>query len=150
MAATAVVNFVTHPGLGLGEARGTVRRVRGGFLGSAFPSLSFTSFASATPPGDSTAMPPMPPPRRARYGNYCFRATCDMHDGSGALSGKVVGYDKNVHVAEDTERACRLEAGGMRGSHACSAAELVMVMNAPLECSGQIYFVHGTSTRRLV
>lgn len=102
--------------------------------------------------GTGTALPPSKPPTLPGFGDYCFRATCRVSSG-GEDVGFAKGYDTDLSVADNTERACRLEARTMnsRGrTFTCSAAEVVMLPNAPNECSGQVFFSIGTSTKRLL
>jgi hypothetical protein len=75
-------------------------------------------------------------------------------DGAGQEVGHAKGFDTDLAVADNTERACRLEARSMRssgrGQYVCKSAEVVMLPYSKEECSGQVFFTVGTSTRRLV
>ena len=99
-----------------------------------------------------TVLPPHKPPTLPGYGDYCLRATCRViRDGQDV--GYAKGYDTDLAVADNTERACKLEARTMssRGrQYTCSAAEVVMLPNADNDCSGQVFFSVGTTTKRLL
>jgi hypothetical protein len=112
------------------------------------------AFAFRIGGGTGTSLPPYKPPSKPTFGDYCFRATCLVVDGSGQEVGTAAGYDTDLAVGDNTERACRLEARSMRssgrGQYVCRGAEVVMLPYSKEECSGQIFFTVGTSTRRLV
>lgn len=119
-ASTPGVSFITHAGLGL---------------------LAFRS---------NTALPPAPPPVVKGLGGYCLRATCRVTNAAGEEVAVTRGFDKNVSVGRDTEIACKRHVRSLRGRFACSEAEVVMLANSPLECSGQIFFTLDGNTKQLV
>jgi hypothetical protein len=104
--------------------------------------------------GTGTAVPPYKPPSKPVFGEYCFKATCRILDGAGQEVGHARGYDTELTVGDATERACKLETRSMRssgrGQYSCAGAEVVMLPNSDEQCSGQVFFTVGTSTRRLV
>lgn len=89
------------------------------------------------------------PPWRRGYGSYCLKATCDLRDGEGALVGRVMGYDRYLHVQEKVENACRIQVGGMPGVE-CGPARVTLLTDYRKHCAGEVYFVlDGTATRLL-
>ena len=110
------------------------------------PPVSFS-----TRGGLGFTMPPKPPARKKRFGGYCFRATCVVTDTVlGCPVGKAKGYDKNPSIAKDTEEVCKHHARMLGNKYTCGEAEIVMLPNLDMECSGQVFFVMDGNVKRLV
>jgi len=95
--------------------------------------------------------PPARPPWRRGYGEYCFRASCDLVGPKGAPSslGKVVGYDRYMSIAAHVENACSIQSRNHPGS-TCSTASVSLLSEHRKECSGEVwYVVDGTSKKLL-
>ena len=95
-------------------------------------------------------VPVRPPWRRGfgKYGQYCLKATCDLVE-SDETVGRVVGYDRYVSVAGDVERACSVRARDRPGT-SCSPARVALLNEYRKECSGQLFFVWGDRSTRLL
>lgn len=94
--------------------------------------------------------PPARPPWRRGYGSYCIKATCDLDDGGGGgLIGRVIGYDRYVHIQDAVERACEISARHHPGS-VCGPVRLTMLHDVRKECCGEVYFVSDPSTTRRI
>lgn len=113
------------------------------------------TFASRS--GLGISMPPRKPGVAKKYGDYCFRATCIIHDDSseplGCPIAKIKGYDKSPQVGKDTEEVCRMHLRTMDGGSAlrCGEAEVVMLPHVDnMECSGQMVFVMDGDVKRLL
>jgi len=110
------------------------------------------SFGSRS--GLGISMPPALPPNKLSYGGYCMRATCNVvKDGdepAGCPIGRVTGYDKHPGVGKDTESVCAHHARTMGSGYRCLPAEVVLLTNSDMECSGQMFFTMGSDTKRLV
>lgn len=108
----------------------------------------------ATRGGLGFTMPPSSPPLKKVFGDYCFRATCQIIDDvRGCPVGKVKGYDRTPEVGRDTEYVCGLHLRGMPpGAFSCGEAEVVMLPATPtdMECSGQMFFVMDGEVKKLV
>jgi hypothetical protein len=107
------------------------------------------------PPGLDTTKPPSKPPGLPRLGSYCFRATCDVVDEvAGCPIAAVRGYDTSPLIGAATEKACAeacREKARRGGRYACAPAQVVLLRNAPGECSGEVFWVvDERPTRRLV
>lgn len=102
----------------------------------------------ATRPGLGMASPPKKPDARKRFGDYCFRATCQVNDATGCPVGKMTGYDASPDIGARTEQFCGAHVRDM--DLVCTAAEVVMLRAGDLQCSGQIVFVTGQHVKRLV
>jgi hypothetical protein len=85
------------------------------------------------------------------FGSYCMKATAVIHhdDGSQNEWGRVVGYDTDFTITENTEIACRLHIK-RRKNLKCNAASLTLLPGTKTECSGQIYFMFDSTLKRLV
>ena len=92
--------------------------------------------------------PPARPPWRRGYGEYCFRASCELVGPSG-LEGKVIGYDRYMSIAADVENACSVQSRDHPGS-ACSVASVSLLSEYRKECSGEVYFVVDGTSRKLL
>ncbi len=108
--------------------------------------------------GLGMSAPPAKPPAPAKFGSYCFRATCEVVDeGLGCPVAKVKGYDTSPTIGEDTEYACSMHARELRRDRAdggpgiaCTPAEVVLLPKAPnMECSGQVFVVMEGEVKRL-
>ena len=91
--------------------------------------------------------PPARPPWRRGYGEYCFRASCDL-TGPEPL-GKVVGYDRYMTIAGKVENACAIESRNHPGS-TCSVASVSLMSEHRKECSGEVYYVVDGSSKKLL
>lgn len=123
---------------------------------STLPRPAFVSFSSRS--GLGISMPPGLPPTKPTFGGYCMRATCgilpaDAPEGACPIA-RVSGYDKHPGVAKDTEFVCRAHTrtmgGTMGGQYRCTPAEVVLLPNSDMECSGQMWFTMDGQTKRLV
>lgn len=99
--------------------------------------------------------PPVPPVRKKQFGDYCFRATCQVvSDGAPENAcpiARVTGYDKNPDVAKDTEFVCATHVRAYMGyGYRCMPAEVVMMPGSNLECSGEMFFIMDGKTNKLV
>ena len=92
--------------------------------------------------------PPDRPPWKPGYGDYCFRAECEIVGSREHEGARVVGYDRYATIADATEKACRLHVRGRGGS--CTPPQLVMLPQASKECGGEIYVITKGVTTRLV
>lgn len=91
--------------------------------------------------------PPARPPWRRGYGDYCWRATCELRNADGSLAARINGYDRYMGIQHSVENACALHSDGMT----CSPARLTLLTDHRKECAGQVYFViDGSSPRRLL
>ena len=117
------------------------------------PRRESSSVTFATPSGLGITAPPPKPAAPKKFGSYCFRATCGIHDDS--LHGcpvvaKLKGYDRSPEIGRDTEEVCRVHARTMGGRMRCGDAEVVLLPGTDMECSGQMMFVMDGVVRRLV
>lgn len=96
--------------------------------------------------------PPGRPPWRRGYGDYCWRATCEMRSADGTLTARVNGYDRYMTIQHSVEHACLIQARAMpNDGMACSPARVTLLHDYRKECAGQVYFVmDGSSPRRLL
>jgi hypothetical protein len=99
--------------------------------------------------------PPRKPPigRDKTYGEYCFRATCDVFDAeTDAEAGRIVGYAKRVSIAEDVEAVCKLVVAkdGTASKKRCGEATMTMLPSSPRTCEGEIFFVVDGVSKKLV
>jgi len=88
------------------------------------------------------------PPWKRGYGTYCLRAACNVWGEGGQLVGRVVGYDRYLHIQDAVENACRIQAQGMPGV-ACGSVRLTLLSEHRKECAGQVYFVMDGTARRV-
>ncbi len=104
-------------------------------------------------------MPPAPPPNKPQFGNYCFKATCqvteeDEHTGCPIARGRVTGYDKHPGVGKDTEYACATYFRSQgKTTFRCGEAQVVMLPHpalGPNECSGQMFWTIDDQTHRMI
>lgn len=72
-----------------------------------------------------------------------------MRDGEGCVVGRVVGYDRYVHIQDRVEHACRVHAHEMPGT-ICGPARLTMLPDYRKECGGEVYFVFDSDVRRML
>lgn len=93
--------------------------------------------------------PPARPPWRRGYGYYCIKATCDVHDTHGCPIGRVVGYDRYLHIQDAVEHACRITTHNMPGA-SCGDARVTVMGDYRKECAGEVYFVFDGTSRRIV
>lgn len=108
-----------------------------------FATLAAAGLAFA-PPALEGRGPPARPPWRKGYGEYCFRASCDVQH-QGCPVARVVGYDRYVTVAQDVERACRAAAPD---GHECSAASVTLLTRSRKECGGHVFYIETDGTAR--
>lgn len=92
--------------------------------------------------------PPPRPPWRREYGPYCLRATCYMHDVEGTMVGRVVGYDRYMHIQDAVANACRITTRGQPGV-TCSGPQLTLLREYRKQCAGEVYVIEDGSSRRL-
>lgn len=94
-------------------------------------------------------LPPTRPPWRRGYGTYCIRAACELIGEDGCALGKVVGYDRYMHIQDSVRDACRISCRDHPGS-VCSPVQLTILRDARKQCSGEVYFVIDSSTPRRI
>lgn len=96
--------------------------------------------------------PPRTPPVKPTFGSYCLKASCDIQGGVGCPIGKVIGYHTSPVVGQLTEQQCRLQCERLGPGFSCTPAtvQLLPQTRAPMDCSGQVYFVLDGETTRLV
>lgn len=93
--------------------------------------------------------PPPRPPWRRGYGSYCLKATCEvLRNSDGSLVGRVVGYDRYVHIQDAVETACRITARDIPGT-SCGTSRLTLLNDYRKECAGEVYFVFDGSSNRV-
>ena len=88
--------------------------------------------------------PPARPPWRRGYGDYCFKASCELEG-----VGKVVGYDRYMGIAGKVENACAIRSAAHPGS-TCSPANVTLLQDHRKECAGEIFFVVDGTSKRLL
>lgn len=93
-------------------------------------------------------LPPRPPWKR-EYAPYCLRATSLLLDGDGACVGRVVGYDRYVHIQDAVANACRITARGHGGGVTCSSPQLTLMREYRKQCAGEVFVIEDGSSRRL-
>ena len=110
------------------------------FVCLAAPALAFA------PPTAEHRGPPTRPPWRKDFGDYCFRASCEVAR-QGKHAGRVVGYDRYMTIAEDVQRACSRVA---RDGEECGTAAVTLLTASRKECAGQVFFIDPEGTVRRV
>jgi hypothetical protein len=99
-----------------------------------------------------TAPPHKPPSSRNKmYGDYCFRATCNVFEADMRTeAGHVVGYGKRVSISQDVEAACEFVVGKEGAKQKCGDVTMTMLPSSPRSCEGEIFFVSDGTSKKLV
>ena len=84
--------------------------------------------------------PPIEPPRKLGFGDYCLKAECDIIDNKSGISvGRCVGYSVHNDITKRTQQAC--EVYTHRRSMYCSPVTLCILGHCnSLECDNTIRF----------
>ena len=102
----------------------------------------------------SRPRPPGSPPAFRLFGDYCFRARCNVSVVAGGCPvGVFTGFDRGIDVGTKTVSACRLHVRTLTGGSmmVCDPdPEVVMISHTTMECSGQMFFELGGQTTRVV
>lgn len=72
-----------------------------------------------------------------------------MWDEDGNQVGRVVGYDRYIHIEESVQKACRIHAQQMDGV-TCGEVRLTLLSDYRKACAGEVYFVMDDTSRKLL